>query len=190
MAMLRDLDIRNAVHNVLESEYRRDASTIIVDELGILGGATRADIAVVNGQLSAYEIKSARDTLERLPRQVELYSLVFDYVTVVASDVHLKGLVSIVPNTWGVLIATADEQNQVQLYDYRESGPNPDVDPRAVVELLWREEALDFLAEIGADRGVRSKPRAAIWDRVCSIYSLDEIRQRVRLCLKRRRGGQ
>lgn len=186
LAMLRDLDIRNAVHQHLMAEYRDDPCTIIVHELGILGGATRADIAVVNGHLSAFEIKSARDTLSRLPRQVELYELVFDYTTLVVSESHLGSIKSIIPGTWGIMVATPGRENDVELSLHRSCQENTDVDPRAVVELLWRDEALSFLEEIGCDRGVRNKPRWAIWDRVCSVYTLSQIRERVRRCLKER----
>jgi len=39
----------------------------MLHELGILNGATRIDIAVITGQIEGYELKSERDTIQRLP---------------------------------------------------------------------------------------------------------------------------
>jgi hypothetical protein len=48
----------------------------MLDEFGLEHGEVRVDVAVINGELHGYEIKSERDTLERLPRQVKAYSAV------------------------------------------------------------------------------------------------------------------
>ena len=72
-------------------DAQNDPQTLIVEELGIRQGAARVDVAVVNGSLHGYEIKSARDTLERLPKQSELYSSVFDTITLVTAENHLMG---------------------------------------------------------------------------------------------------
>jgi hypothetical protein len=62
----------------------------IVEEMGIAGEA-RVDIALIGDHLHRFEIKSERDSLRRLPAQVEVYSRVFDYVTLVVDTRHLDG---------------------------------------------------------------------------------------------------
>ena len=47
---------------------------LIIDELGLAHAQSRIDLAVFNGHLHGYEIKSAGDTLERLPRQLSFYT--------------------------------------------------------------------------------------------------------------------
>jgi len=47
--------------------------TLIVNELGLADGASRVDIAVINGHICGGEIKAEADSLDRLPRQVEAY---------------------------------------------------------------------------------------------------------------------
>jgi len=68
----------------------------------------------------------------------------------------------------------------VLLDPFRPAAENPGQDPRALVELLWRDEALELLARHDAAAGVRSKPRPAVWDRVCEVLDLTQIRSAVR----------
>ncbi|WP_197480754.1 sce7726 family protein [Rhodococcus sp. EPR-157] len=63
------------------------------------------DVAVVNGALSGFELKSARDTLRRLPKQIEIYSRVLDHAVLVVADNHLDSAMSLVPDWWGVVSA-------------------------------------------------------------------------------------
>lgn len=186
MAVLRDIDIRSELDQQIRRIHASDPSTVIVHELGILQGTTRADIAVVNGSLAAFEIKSERDTLARLPSQLAAYQRVFDYVTLVVSEKHAERVLRCVPDWCGVTVAVAAARPSVRLETLRAAEANEDVEARAVVELLWREEALEFLAEHGADHGIRSKSRRYIWDRVCEVFTLPQVKERVRYCLKRR----
>src|SRR5882724_5773501 len=110
---MRDRDIRLGLHRELERAHRRYASeTLFIDELGLCQGNARIDLAVVNGSLSGYEIKSERDTLQRLPHQVEVYSRALDYVTIVASNSHIAKTIDLIPEWWGVL-ATQSHQGDI-----------------------------------------------------------------------------
>jgi len=75
---MNDLQIRKAFHRTFLRTHHRDPSTLVLDELGLQHGKSRADIAVINGDLSGFEIKSDVDSLQRLTRQIERYSAVFD----------------------------------------------------------------------------------------------------------------
>lgn len=182
---MRDIDIRNELHRTALLEHQNDPSTVVVDELGVLQGTARIDIAVINGHLAGYEIKSARDNLSRLPGQVEVYGEVFDYVHLVLSECHLQAAENLIPGWWGIVVASPSSDHSVSLSTVRKSHQNPHVNARAIAELLWRDEALALLEERGAARGVRSKSRRHIWDRVCEVFELDEIREAVRQFLKR-----
>src|SRR5258708_29715408 len=87
-SLMRDLDVRRALLAQLRQEHdQRDS--LIVEELGLLEGRLRIDVALVNGVFAGYEIKSEVDTLERLASQQAAYSAVFDLVTIVAGPRHL-----------------------------------------------------------------------------------------------------
>lgn len=68
---LRDIHLRKMLLEELYDEHKNDSNTRIINELGIDFGASRIDVAVVNGIIHGFEIKSECDTLLRLPRQME-----------------------------------------------------------------------------------------------------------------------
>jgi hypothetical protein len=182
---MRDLDVRLAVRSRLNAEHEGDADTRLVEEMGIWNGAVRVDLAVINGELAGYEIKSARDTLSRLPSQAALYNAVFDRVHLVAAEKHCGPAAKDIPEWWGIMVARQSGET-VELEEARPAGVNPGVEPIQVARLLWREEALAILARIGADRGVRAGTRERIAARLAETLALDELRYEVRRCLKSR----
>ena len=145
--------------------------------------AARADVAVVNGQLHGYEIKSDRDSLRRLGAQAVLYSRVFDQVTLVCGDRHVSQALDFVPSWWEVLRIVPTAQGPI-FKSVRRGRKNPNRDILALTELLWREEAMALLEQRHALRGLRGKPRAVLWDRICDLFSIDEVATAVRAHLK------
>lgn len=93
--LTNDFMIRSTLQKKLTDEYCTDGDTIIVNELGICQGSARVDMAVVNGSLNGYEIKSDMDTLQRLPIQKEYYSQVFDNMVIVIGEKHLGFLIDV-----------------------------------------------------------------------------------------------
>lgn len=184
---MRDKDIRAALWALLDEEHAEDPDTLVLDELGICQGETRADVAVVNGSLAAFEIKSDRDTLTRLPGQVEAYQRVFDIVTVIVGGRYVERIVEAIPKTWGVIQAVS-ESGSVELKPVREPARNERVDPLSVAQLLWRDEALALLEERELAKGLRSKPRRLLWQAIVDRLSPEEVSEAVRAQLKAREG--
>lgn len=182
---MRDADVRAALMPRLRA-WHPESDVLVVDELDLLG-QVRVDVAVVNGALRGYEIKSARDTLRRLPRQVEIYSQILDYACLVVAECHLEAARALVPSWWEIAVVVQDA-GTLRIDRQRPGTPNPSVDPQALVQLLWHEEALELLAERGMDRGVRTKPRRHAWDRLVERLERHELRAAVRWQLKNRRG--
>ncbi len=185
---LGDTEIRLALRARLLVD-QGEGEAMVIDELGVCRGQVRIDLAVVNGVLHGYEIKSDRDSLRRLGGQIELYSKVLDYVTLVVGDRHLAKALNSVPCWWGVLRVHAD-QNGPRFDPVRRERKNPHRDRRSLVELLWLDDAIALLAQRDAARGVRGKPRRIVWDRVCEHFELDEIAAAVRARLKARAANQ
>ncbi len=69
-------------------------------------GACKADLAILNGTATVYEIKSERDSLARLANQMVNYQKVFASVNVIASESHVSGVLAMVPDHVGVLSLT------------------------------------------------------------------------------------
>ena len=170
------------------TDHLADPDTLVVDELGLLNGGARVDIAVVNGTVHGYELKSASDTLARLPKQIAAYCAVLDYVTLVVAANHANAALEVVPDWWGILIATMNTAGEVELKAQRSARENPSVDPKALARLLWRDEALEELERRGLADGVRSKPRREVYAKLTATVPLSDLRAVVRRQLKRREG--
>lgn len=170
----------------LALNHEGDADTRIVEEMGIWNGAVRVDLAVINGELAGYEIKSARDTLQRLPAQAALYNAVFDRVHLVAAENHVSQALAQIPEWWGVVVALQDEDT-VRLHVLRPSSQNWALQPIQIARLLWREEALEILETYGSGRGVKRASREQVAERLIMTLGLDELRQEVRQRLKKRK---
>lgn len=178
----------DVIRTALRSRLLAEAAghdTVLVEELGLCRGQVRVDVAVVNGLLHAYEIKSDRDNLRRLATQVDIYGRVVDRATIVVGDRLLRCASEAVPAWWGVIRVRATPRG-MRFTTVRRPQKNPDRNPRALAELLWSADAISLLEERDVVRGIRGKPRRMLWDRVCEQYSLDEIASAVRHCLKAR----
>lgn len=182
---MNDIHIRGALKRELLAQYKDDRETVIIEELGIQHGASRIDLVVVNGVLHGFELKSDRDTLTRLPEQARAYASVFDHVTLVVAERHVRRAVDIVPQWWGIRVARAEPEG-LSFCDLKLPMANPSPDPMSIVTLLWRAEALSCLEDLGSAAGMHSKSRAAIYAKLVDKADLDYLRERIRQCLRAR----
>lgn len=187
MKKLKDNDIRQVVLRQLHEYYPKETNTKIVNEMGILHGQSRIDIAVINGILHGFEIKSESDTLQRLPLQMEDYNKVFDRMTIVVQQNFLKDVRRIVPNWWGIWLVTQNE-GTIHLKEIRKGKLNKNVDPESLSHLLWRDEAIDILKEKGLHKGFLSKPRQILYQRLAKHINLSELKFTINERLKLREG--
>jgi hypothetical protein len=87
-------------HKVLLGKHSLQTASMLTE---FRVGECKADLAILNGTATVYEIKSERDSLVRLDRQVRAYSDVFARVYVIAADAHVDAVLRTVPNGVGVL---------------------------------------------------------------------------------------
>jgi hypothetical protein len=96
-------------------------------------GNCKADLVILNGTSTVYEIKSERDSLSRLRRQIESYMKVFASVFVIAGDKHVEDILVAVPPDVGVM--RLDHRHYISTL--RDARNNPSrVCPIAVFETL------------------------------------------------------
>ena len=183
---MHDADIRKILHEV---EMKRicalEPTTRVIDELGIFEGKFRIDVAVVNCFLHGYEIKSSEDTLDRLLAQQTAYNKVFDKLTLVADERHVEEAMKLLPPWWGLMVAGM--RNGTPYVD--EIWPprlNPQVDPFAICQLLWKEEAMNILSERKLSAGLSTKRRSVLWETLSFSIELTELKKIVRQTLKER----
>ncbi len=188
-AFTSDRLIRTALIQDLQRIHESDPEAKIVQELGITHGAARIDIAVIDGSIHGYELKSDMDTLRRLPGQMGIYNSVLDEMTLVVGKSHLRDAINLVPEWWGIVMAkVAESTGAIVLHTIREAEENPQRDSAAIASLLWRDEALHLLEEVGAAEGMKSKTRRVLYEKLASVLDQDTLRLRVRKCLFSRVG--
>ncbi len=182
--LLSDIEIRPALRAKILEDHG-NANSVLIEELGLCRGQVRVDIALVNSQFQGFEIKSDRDSLKRLGGQAEIYSKLFDRMTVVTGERHLEKVLKCLPSWWSVL-EVVKRAGCISFKVHRKGRKNQSRKSRTLVELLWLDDAITLLEQRDSARGVRGKPRRVVWDRVCDCYTLDEIAENVRKCLKAR----
>lgn len=173
--MLKEIDIRNVLLQKLHNKFIDDNETKIVNEMGVLHGQSRIDVAVINGILHGYEIKSESDNLDRLPDQIRSYNLVFDRMTIVVQRKYLKEVRTLIPKWWGISLIT-QIKGKINIREVRKGRINRNIDPLSLSRLLWREEALEILIEKNLHKGYLSKPRKEIYKRLIESIEIDELR--------------
>ncbi len=181
----RDSDIRRVLLANLGQKYNDPRHDLIVEEFGC--NAARADVAVINGSLHAFEIKSDSDSLERLPGQVEAYRGVFEYVTLVCGRRLLERARTTVPDWWGLQKAVY-KGGQVVLRNIRAPKLNPSQDALALAGMFWKAEALACLRKYGhkivTSRNTAEEVLLAMAECIPVPVLTDEVRQAIKV-----RGG-
>jgi hypothetical protein len=180
-----DADIRALLLERLRKRHGHESNVVFLEELGLCRGQVRVDLAVVNGSIHGYEIKSDRDSLRRLAGQAAVYGMVLDRATLVVGAKHVARAIGAIPDWWGVQVV-ARCRSGLQVKPLRRGRKNPARSARALVELLWLDDAEALLAARGGLRGFRRRPRRELWDRICALYGIEEIATAVREQLKAR----
>ena len=109
-------------------------------------GECKADIAILNGTATVYEVKSERDSLSRLERQVTAYAKVFARVYVIAAERHVDAVTRSVPEDVGIL--RLNTRNQISIR--RDAPERPErTSPAAIFDSIRTEEARMILVSEG-----------------------------------------
>ena len=112
------------------------------------GARSKADLVILNGTSTAYELKSDRDSLARLPHQLEDFRRHFAKVAVVASENHLSRLEQLAPSDVGIFTLTRN----FSLRTIREPLHRPElIDPGSLIDSLRIDEAKCVLEGLGEE---------------------------------------
>jgi hypothetical protein len=183
---LKDIDVRRAAHQHLLGHARRCPDTLVVDELGLDHGASRIDIAVINGHIRGLEIKAEADTLSRLPRQIDAYGKVVDRATLIAAERHVGPATDILPSWWGIITVNRAANGSVRFRRLRAERANPELDALTLVRLLWRTEVVELLRDLGCDTRTLRSPRAILYPALVAAMPKTRLRATVRATLRSR----
>lgn len=180
ISCLLDENIREALKKILRD---RDGTAAIFDELPLMRGRGRADLAFVNGELCGFEIKSEADSLVRLGIQTENYERVFEFNTIVAAKKHIPLASKKLPLTWGIVEAV-QTGGTIEFRLERPALRNAKLNNSALARLLWKNECQRILRK----SGIQVRPNisvAKLW-RLMEAMPTEQLCYQVREALKRR----
>ena len=184
---MNDVDIRQNFHKKILRRQHAQKDTLVIDELGLNHGKCRADIAVINGHLAAYEIKSNNDSLRRLEEQVKSYNAVFDRISIVVGDRYINSIQNYIPEWWGVIVSLRGPRGAVNFDIIREARTNKNIDPISIAQLLWRNEAEEILQHKNLPPQILRQPRAVLYEYLVDTLNICELRKFVREYFKKRK---
>lgn len=144
-AGLRDEYIYRAalIHKVLMGKHSLNTACMLNE---FRAGGCKADLVILNGTATVYEIKSERDSLARLANQIENYKKVFAKVYVIAGENHVRGVLETISEDVGVMCLS----RRYQISTEREALDRPErICTTTVFESLRVAEARSILVELG-----------------------------------------
>lgn len=178
----RDSDIRVPLIAWLRRLHPADDHTEIIEELKVPRPSARVDVAVVNGELAGFEIKSDLDSLRRLETQIPAFCAFFDRVSLVTTKRHLIDSKRTVPQWWGIVTLT-DTPGIFRVV--RKARRNPEPQNVSLLYSLTSSELQQMLAL----KGVACR-RAARKDALVSLaqnsLTFAEIREAARSLIRLR----
>lgn len=127
------------VKNILMGKHSLRTASILNE---FRAGTCKADLVILNGTASVYEIKSERDSLTRLVNQIENYKRVFATVNVIVGESHVDGVRQIVADDVGIMCLSRRQYISI----VREAVDRPErISPVTVFESLRTAEAATIL---------------------------------------------
>lgn len=122
----------------------------IVFEKAIMQGNTIADALIFteNRGLIGVEIKTERDSTQRLNKQLRDYSKICDYVYVLCHDDHVakvEGIMKRYHHEHVGIIAYTEFKGEPVAGMYKEATKSPLKDVYNTINMLWKEEILTIL---------------------------------------------
>ncbi|MEM7729130.1 MAG: sce7726 family protein [Pseudomonadota bacterium] len=163
---------------------RRDV--LMIDELGLAHARSRIDLAVFNGHLHGYEIKSANDTLNRLPPQLATYVDALQKLTLVVATRHLDAAAAIAPNWCGLTEIVEGPRGGMMFASRRRARVNPDLDPFMLAHLLWHPEAQNLLRARGASKADVNAPRKRLYRMLADEVPVRELAPAIKAAMASR----
>ena len=142
---LRDAYIYKAAltHRVLLGTHNLKTASMLTE---FRTGQCKADIAILNGTATVYEIKSERDSLARLTNQIQSYQRVFAKIFVIVGESHLAEVLKEAPSDVGIMSLS----RRYRISTVREAIDRPDrICPLTVFESLRIAEAKDIVTRLG-----------------------------------------
>ena len=181
----REGAIRTALATWLAVKHATDASTVLIHELDIPRPSGRVDVALINGLLAGYEIKSEVDSFARLQMQQASFSSVFERMTLVVTGCHTRAAPSAVPPWWEILEARGSNFKVI-----RRGRANPNLNLENLLYVLNKSELLRVEDKLKFELTSAKRKKSEIIDSILSVRQVRRTLSLSRETLKRRASGR
>ena len=183
---LNDKDIRKVIY---DSFSKSGGEARILEEFPM--GDSRADILLVTRtKLIGLEIKSDRDSFERLARQIRDYEKFFDTNYLVTGTYHVEEALRTVPKHWGIYEVYESSDGTYRMECVRGAGAALKDNTEEKLYLLWRNELMRIIKEYRLATGnlqrkdkmigkiMRGLSQPVIQSEICGALLTREYRER------------
>ncbi len=130
-------------HKILLGRHSLNTASLLTE---FRAGSCKADLAILNGTATVYEIKSERDSLARLENQLLNYRKVFAKIYVVVAEPFVPQIIESTSDDIGIM--SLARWNRIKTV--REATDQPElVCPATIFESLRSAEAQEILRRLG-----------------------------------------
>lgn len=160
MAHMRNAEakLKAAVVDRLLSAGVLDADSVLISELTVANWGHRTDMVLANGRLWGFELKSDRDSLDRLPCQLRAFSNLFEKLIVVVAEKFEEKAALLVQEVEGAGLWIAKRSGEIV---ERVRPKTTALKPEGAISLMTAEELRALLRTHGT-KGLRSHSRAEL----------------------------
>ncbi len=183
--------IKDLLHRWVDSAFQLKDTDVLINELGFynkdiestIDNTFRADVALANGRLVGFEIKSEKDSLKRWPSQMSAYTNVFDEVWLCTHGKHLECALKITHKNIGILLVDSLGSIAVVRNAKEAASLNNVYD---LSGLLWKDEVVDLAKKYDIAVKARTTKRE-VRDLLANSLTIEQVRPYVLEKLKARR---
>ncbi|WP_077145468.1 sce7726 family protein [Sphingopyxis sp. KK2] len=130
-----EAQVKAATLNYVRKMNGRRRKPVVTAEFSLGSSGVRADLVVFADTVIGFEIKTARDSLRRLPSQMHAYARYFDHAVAIVAPSHLKNLKF--DDLQGASLWTYDKRGDVTVLHV---GNQNNVGPDALLDVLTQSE--------------------------------------------------
>ena len=130
-------------HKILLGVHSLNTASMLTE---FRAGTSKADVVILNGTSTVYEIKSERDSLARLENQLINYRKVFAKIYVIAAESHVQDVLDNTPSDIGVMCLGRRSQIRTERETVERTNS---VCPVTIFESLRSDEAVTILRNLG-----------------------------------------
>lgn len=118
------------IRQTLLKELSKDKEIEIYQEFVLPSSKARADIVTVGEIFTGYEIKSDKDSLQRLSTQIPEYDVYLEKNYIVVGEKYSSKIKDYIPEYWGIIVVSGSEEkdlenNRLKIKTIRKAKQNP-----------------------------------------------------------------